>query len=238
MSLGCPWARYRTPNCFQCSGWHLAWQPPPSAYVHMNYCNCQLTLYQMHLYGELFSTAPSVWLTLFFCGTSPCLIFNQPSGNRYCALMPCFFLFVFFYPWWSFQFSRVLTDMRKHLNVKGVFYHQCFLFFSNVMNSAEKVKQSLHWLPSGFLSVLPGIWSYPLSTTLPVNLWVDLCVPDCQTSLTWVFVHPLLHGVVFLMHPLAVALEVNLRGGRRLAVEIDGFVLDDVAFFGFEQEVR
>ena len=30
--LKCPWARYWTPNCSWCAGWHLALQPPPSVY--------------------------------------------------------------------------------------------------------------------------------------------------------------------------------------------------------------
>ena len=29
------WARYWTPNCSWCAGWHLVWQPPPSVYVCM-----------------------------------------------------------------------------------------------------------------------------------------------------------------------------------------------------------
>lgn len=41
----------------------------------------------------------------------------------------------------------------------------------------------------------------------------------------------------FLMDPLAVAFEVNLRGGRGFAVEVDGFVLDDVRLFWLHQEV-
>ena len=32
----CPWARYWTPNCSWCAGWHLALQPPPSGYECMN----------------------------------------------------------------------------------------------------------------------------------------------------------------------------------------------------------
>lgn len=40
------------------------------------------------------------------------------------------------------------------------------------------------------------------------------------------------------MDPLAVALEVNLSGRCRLAVQVDGFILDNVAFLGFKQEVR
>lgn len=59
-----------------------------------------------------------------------------------------------------------------------------------------------------------------------------------QPSLTRVFVHPLLHRVVLLMDPFAVALKINLCGGRCLAVEIDRFILHNVAFLGFEQEVR
>lgn len=39
------------------------------------------------------------------------------------------------------------------------------------------------------------------------------------------------------MDPLAVALEINLRGGRGFAVEVDGFVLDDVRLFWLQQEV-
>ena len=36
--LKCPWARYWTPNCSWCAGRHPAWQPPPSVYECMNYC--------------------------------------------------------------------------------------------------------------------------------------------------------------------------------------------------------
>lgn len=40
------------------------------------------------------------------------------------------------------------------------------------------------------------------------------------------------------MDPLAVALEVNLCGRCRFAVQVDGFILDNVALLGFKQEVR
>ena len=32
-----PWAWYGTPNCSWCAGLHLAWHPPSSVYVCMNY---------------------------------------------------------------------------------------------------------------------------------------------------------------------------------------------------------
>lgn len=40
------------------------------------------------------------------------------------------------------------------------------------------------------------------------------------------------------MNPFTVAFEVNLCGRRRFAVQIHRLILDDVAFLGFEQEVR
>lgn len=58
-----------------------------------------------------------------------------------------------------------------------------------------------------------------------------------ETVLTGGLVHALLHRVLLLGHPLAVALEVDLRGGRGLAVEIDWFVFDNVGLLGLHQEV-
>ena len=43
--------------------------------------------------------------------------------------------------------------------------------------------------------------------------------------------------MVLLVHPLAVALEVDLCGGRGLAVQVHRLVLHDVALLGLEQEV-
>lgn len=55
--------------------------------------------------------------------------------------------------------------------------------------------------------------------------------------LTGRLVHALFHRMLFLMDPLAVALEVNLRGRGGFAVQVDGFVLDDVRLFWLHQEV-
>lgn len=74
---------------------------------------------------------------------------------------------------------------------------------------------------------------------MPVNcMFACQCLYLQQTSLTWVFVNSLLHRVVLLMDPLAVALEVNLCGRCCFAVQIDGLVLDNVALLWFKQEVR
>lgn len=56
--------------------------------------------------------------------------------------------------------------------------------------------------------------------------------------LTRALVHALLHHVLLLMNPLAVALEVDLRGRRGFAVQVNGLVLDDVRLLRLHQEVR
>lgn len=60
--------------------------------------------------------------------------------------------------------------------------------------------------------------------------------PMC--SLTRVFIDSLLHRVLLLVNPLAVALEVDLRGRRGFAVQVDGFVLHDVRLLRLHQEHR
>lgn len=55
-------------------------------------------------------------------------------------------------------------------------------------------------------------------------------------SLTRVLVDPLLHSVLLLVNPLAVALEVDLRGGRGLAVQVDRFVLHYVGLLRLHQK--
>lgn len=56
--------------------------------------------------------------------------------------------------------------------------------------------------------------------------------------LTGVLVHPLLHRVLLLVDPLAVALEVDLRGWSGLAVQVDRLVLHDVGLLRFYQKHR
>lgn len=66
-------------------------------------------------------------------------------------------------------------------------------------------------------------------------------IPHRQTLmavLTRCLVHALLHRVLLLMDPFAVALEVDLRGRRGLAVQVDGLVLDDVRLLWLHQKVR
>lgn len=48
----------------------------------------------------------------------------------------------------------------------------------------------------------------------------------------------MLNDVVILVHPLAVTLEVDLRGGRGAARERHRLVLDDVNVVRLHQEVR
>lgn len=57
-----------------------------------------------------------------------------------------------------------------------------------------------------------------------------------QQILTRVLVHPLLHRVLLLMDPLAVALEVDLSGWSGLAVQVHGFVLHYVGLLRFYQK--
>lgn len=54
--------------------------------------------------------------------------------------------------------------------------------------------------------------------------------------LTRVLIHPLLHRVLLLVDPLAVALEVDLGGWSGLAVQVDGLVLHDVGLLRFYQK--
>lgn len=73
---------------------------------------------------------------------------------------------------------------------------------------------------------------------LCVFLFASSTPPNPEPPLTGGLVHALLHHVLLLMDPLAVALEVDLRGGRGLAVQVDGLVLDDVRLLWLHQEVR
>lgn len=57
-------------------------------------------------------------------------------------------------------------------------------------------------------------------------------------TLTRVLVHPLLHRVLLLVDPLAVALEVDLGGRSGLAVEVDGLVLHYEGLLWFYQKHR
>lgn len=54
--------------------------------------------------------------------------------------------------------------------------------------------------------------------------------------LTRVLVNPLLHSVLLLVNPLAVALEVDLGGRSGLAVQVDRLVLDYVGLLWFHQK--
>ncbi len=54
--------------------------------------------------------------------------------------------------------------------------------------------------------------------------------------LTRVLVDPLLHRVLLLVNPLAVALEVDLGGWSGLAVQVDRLVFDDVGLLRLHQK--
>lgn len=57
-----------------------------------------------------------------------------------------------------------------------------------------------------------------------------------MSPLTGVLVHPLLHRVLLLVDPLAVALEVDLRGRGGFAVQVHRLVLDYVGLFWLHQK--
>lgn len=57
-----------------------------------------------------------------------------------------------------------------------------------------------------------------------------------MSLLTGVLVDALLHRVLLLVNPLAVALEVDLGRRSGLAVQVDGLVLDDVGLLRLHQE--
>lgn len=57
-------------------------------------------------------------------------------------------------------------------------------------------------------------------------------------ALTRVEVLVLLREVLVLVHPLAVAFEEDLQGGRRSAAQLDGVALDDVGVLRLLDEVR
>lgn len=54
--------------------------------------------------------------------------------------------------------------------------------------------------------------------------------------LTRVLINPLLHSVLLLVNPLAVALEIDLGGRSGLAVQVDRLVLDYVGLLWFHQK--
>lgn len=56
--------------------------------------------------------------------------------------------------------------------------------------------------------------------------------------LTWVLINPLLHSVLLLVNPLAVALEVYLGGRSGLAVQVHRLVLDYIGLLWFHQKHR
>lgn len=64
-----------------------------------------------------------------------------------------------------------------------------------------------------------------------------ICI-NVNCSLTRVLINPLLHSVLLLVNPLAVALEIDLGGGCCLAIQIHWLVLDYVGLLWFHQKHR